>query len=166
MLLLTGPSGVREPRVYKDRPTHQHPDKSGFTYSASDNFQLTTNMDNSSSTSASPPAVDLSPYVTIQPPLSRCGHGPGLLLIRPHCYATCQEQNKSLDPEPLKKWAEESFTVAQVTLDDKSTSDKSALRELILKAEQGLAERPECDTKEKVGLIGMKLSEPLFHDMY
>ncbi|KAJ5138257.1 uncharacterized protein N7515_003105, partial [Penicillium bovifimosum] len=107
----------------------------------------------SSITPASTPVVVVSPYVTIQPPMSRCGRGPGLLLIRPHCYATCQEQNESLDPEPLKKWAEESFTVAQVTLDDQSASDKSVLRELLLKAEQDLIKRPECDTTEKIGLI-------------
>ncbi|KAJ5567813.1 hypothetical protein N7535_007119 [Penicillium sp. DV-2018c] len=97
--------------------------------------------------------VDVSPYVTIQPPLSRCGRGPGLLLIRPHCYVKCQERNETLDPEPLKKWAEESFTVAQITLDDKSAGDKTALRELILEAERDLTGRSECDTKEKIGLI-------------
>ncbi|CAP97346.1 Pc22g00580 [Penicillium rubens Wisconsin 54-1255] len=96
--------------------------------------------------------VDLSPNVTIQPPLSRCGHGPGLILIRPLCYATCQQQNKTLDPEPLKKWAEESFIVAQITLDEKSAIDISSLRELLQEAERGLTERLECDT-EKVGLI-------------
>lgn len=56
--------------------------------------------------------VDSSPYVTTQPPISRCGHGPGLILIRPLCYATSQQQNKTLDSEPLKKWTEESFIVA------------------------------------------------------
>ncbi|CAG8161519.1 unnamed protein product [Penicillium nalgiovense] len=97
--------------------------------------------------------VDLSLHVTIQPPLSRCGHGPGLILIRPLCYATCQQQNKTLDPEPLKKWAEESFTVAQITVDEKSAIDISSLRELLQEAERGLTERLECDTKGKVGLI-------------
>ncbi|KAJ5260870.1 hypothetical protein N7524_008503 [Penicillium chrysogenum] len=97
--------------------------------------------------------VDLSPHVTIQPPLSRCGHGPGLILIRPLCYATCQQQNKTLDPEPLKKWAEESFTVVQISVDEKSAIDISPLRELLQEAERGLTKRLECDTKEKVGLI-------------
>ncbi|KAJ5503809.1 hypothetical protein N7463_006683 [Penicillium fimorum] len=97
--------------------------------------------------------VELNPYVTIQPPLSRCGHGPGLILIRPLCYATCEQQNKTLDPEPLKKWGEESFTVAQITLDEKSAIDRSSLRKLIQEVERGLTERLECDTREKVGLI-------------
>jgi carboxymethylenebutenolidase len=108
--------------------------------------------------SCSPSAkAELSPYVTIQPPLSRCGHGPGLILIRPLCYATCQQQNKTLDPEPLKKWAEESFTVAQITLNEKSAADISSLRELLQEAERGLTERLECDTKEKIGLIGTEV---------
>ncbi|KAG0161654.1 hypothetical protein PDIDSM_5329 [Penicillium digitatum] len=103
--------------------------------------------------SASSTQVDLSPYVIIQPPLSRCGHGPGLIIIRPLCYATCQRDNKTLDPEPLKKWAEESFTVAQITVDEKSVIDRSSVRELLQEAERGLIERLECDAKEKVGLI-------------
>ncbi|KAJ5941815.1 hypothetical protein N7516_001983 [Penicillium verrucosum] len=107
-------------------------------------------MTKSSLTSAQ---VDLTPHITIQPPISRCGHGPGLILIRPLCYSTCQQQNKTLDPEPLKKWAEESFTVAQITVDEKSAIDIPSLRELLQEAERGLTERLECDTKEKVGLI-------------
>lgn len=117
-------------------------------------------MTKSSLTSAQ---VDLSPHITIQPPISRCGHGPGLILIRPLCYATCQQQNKTLDPEPLKKWAEESFTVAQITVDEKSAIDIPSLRELLQEAERGLTERLECDTKEKVGLIGTEVSSRLFH---
>ncbi|CRL21410.1 unnamed protein product [Penicillium camemberti] len=69
---------------------------------------------------------DPSSYVTIQPPISR---------------------------QPLKKWAEESFTVAQITVDEKSAIDRSSLRELLREAERGLIERLECDTKENVGLI-------------
>ena len=106
-----------------------------------------------------PPApVDLSPYVTLQPPLSRCGHGPGLILIRPLCFATCQQQNKTLDPEPLKKWAEESFTVAQITFD----STKVSLQEIINEAEHGLIERG-CDSMERIGLIGETISLIFIH---
>ncbi|CAG8412075.1 unnamed protein product [Penicillium salamii] len=92
--------------------------------------------------------LDPSQILTIQPPLSRCGQGPALIIVRPSCYATCQQHNNSLDPEPLKKWAEESFTVAQLTLDQSialHTQDllNQAVHELV---KQG------CDG-EKVGLI-------------
>ncbi|OQD79783.1 hypothetical protein PENANT_c044G09612 [Penicillium antarcticum] len=94
--------------------------------------------------------VQLSQCMTLQPPLSRRGKGPGLILIRPLSHAKCQEDNKTLDPEPLKKWAEESFIVAQIAL-DKSNNEKSLL-ELIRDAEHALLQRPECDG-EKIGLI-------------
>jgi carboxymethylenebutenolidase len=87
----------------------------------------------------------------LQSPLSRCGKGPGLILVRPLSHAKCQEQNKTLDPEPLKKWAEESFTVVQITLGKLITD--TPLQQLISNAEHALLERPECDGK-KVGLIG------------
>lgn len=119
-------------------------------------FQSLNMADSNSSVTAA--TVDLSPHVVIQPPLSRCGHGPGLVLIRPLCYATCQQQNKTLDPEPLKKWAEESFTVAQITVDHKSAVDKSSLQELIQQAENGLTETLACDSKGKAGLIGTKVA--------
>jgi carboxymethylenebutenolidase len=98
----------------------------------------------------SPSSVDPDPSLTFQAPLSRCGHGPGLILIQPLCYATCQPQNNTLDPEPLMKWAEESFTVARITLE---SATEASLRELIIKAEQGLIERG-CDSKGRIGLIG------------
>lgn len=116
------------------------------------------NMTDTSSPFASVPAVELSSQVTIQPPLSRCGHGPGLILIRPLCYATCQQRNKTLDPEPLKKWAEESFTVAQITMDGQSGIERASVEDLIHDAEDGLSERPECDSKGKIGLIGTGLT--------
>ncbi|KAJ5871191.1 uncharacterized protein N7529_003544 [Penicillium soppii] len=110
------------------------------------------------------PSVDSNTYATFQSPLSRCGHGPGLILIRPSCYATCQAQNKSLDPEPLMKWAEESFTVAQITVESVT---QASLRESINKAERGLIERG-CDTRDRMGLIvfGSKHDYPLqFEEM-
>jgi carboxymethylenebutenolidase len=93
----------------------------------------------------------LSQCITLQLPLSRCGKGPGVILIRPLSHAQCQEDNKTLDPEPLKKWAEESFIVAQITLD--SSNSDTPLQELINDAENALLERTECDSK-KIGLIG------------
>ena len=51
--------------------------------------------------------------LTLQPPLSRRGRGPGLILLldptQPYHRST-----KTLDPPPLQKWAEEGYAVAQV----------------------------------------------------
>lgn len=98
--------------------------------------------------------VELQPDVILQPPLSRCGQGPALILIRPSCYSDCQEQNKSLDPEPLQKWAEESFAVAQVTINPPDSGDPVAMRNMIWAAKNGLAALPECTNKEEYGIIG------------
>lgn len=99
--------------------------------------------------------VELAVNATLQPPLSRCGHGPGLILLRPACYAGCQQDNKSLDPEPLQKWAEESFAVVQITIDVQSSKDLATLLALIKTAKDGLTALPECD-QGKFGLIGMR----------
>ncbi|KAL2869706.1 uncharacterized protein BJX67DRAFT_370558 [Aspergillus lucknowensis] len=99
------------------------------------------------------PSVEIQADVILQPPLSRCGHGPGLLLIRPRAYVTCQSNNTSLDPEPLQKWAEESFAVVQVTLDAQSSGLQSTVSDLVRNAVQVLTELPGCETKDKFGLI-------------
>ncbi|CAI7667924.1 unnamed protein product [Penicillium pancosmium] len=90
--------------------------------------------------------------IVLQPPLSRCGQGPGLILLRPASYAGYQQQNTSLDPEPLQKWAEESFAVAQITLDVDLSGDRAALPHLIQEAQDGLAALSEC-TQDQFGLI-------------
>lgn len=52
----------------------------------------------------SAPSVTLSPNATLQPPLSRLGHGPGLILLT--AFENESFENDTLDPEPSKKWAE------------------------------------------------------------
>jgi carboxymethylenebutenolidase len=59
------------------------------------------------------PPIILTPDITLQSPLSRRGHGPGLVLVVDH-YAALEESATSVDPPPLQKWAEEGFAVAQI----------------------------------------------------
>ncbi|KAL4984162.1 hypothetical protein BDW68DRAFT_167469 [Aspergillus falconensis] len=99
------------------------------------------------------PIVHVAPDVLLQPPLSRCGRGPGLLLIRAAAHAQCQANNHSLDPEPLQKWAEESFAVAQITLDAESSKNQAALSDLVRSAEKALSGLAECDKKDKFGVL-------------
>lgn len=56
---------------------------------------------------------DVAPHITFQAPLSRRGHGPGLIIVADH-YAALDKSDTSLDPPPLVKWAEEGFAVALV----------------------------------------------------
>ncbi|KAJ4350767.1 hypothetical protein N0V95_004444 [Ascochyta clinopodiicola] len=65
-----------------------------------------------------PPPQQISPHLILQPPLSRRGKGPGLILVLDH-YALIEASEQHLDPPPLQKWAEEGFTVAQVLVPGK-----------------------------------------------
>ncbi|KAF1932456.1 uncharacterized protein M421DRAFT_417172 [Didymella exigua CBS 183.55] len=65
-----------------------------------------------------PSPKQISPHLILQPPLSRRGNGPGLILILDH-YALVEESDKHLDPPPLQKWAEEGFAVVQLLVPGK-----------------------------------------------
>lgn len=65
-----------------------------------------------------PTPQQISPHLLLQPPLSRRGNGPGLILILDH-YALVEESEKHLDPPPLQKWAEEGFAVVQLLVPGK-----------------------------------------------
>jgi carboxymethylenebutenolidase len=112
-------------------------------------------MTSSSTSLPSAPRVELNPRVVLQPPLSRCGHGPGLILIRPSHFAKCQEENQSLDPEPLQKWAEESCAIVQISLDVEASGDKGRVLDLVKTAIESLNSLQECDRKDQFGLLGM-----------
>lgn len=97
-------------------------------------------------------AVEFGPIV-IQPPLTRYGSGPGLFILRPAAFANCQGQNQSLDPEPLQKWAEEGFSVAQITLDVQNCNT-DAIASLVSQARRHLFDLQECTSDNSFGLIG------------
>lgn len=63
----------------------------------------------------SAPRVPLSALgATLQPPLTRRGHGPGIIIFLPHADALAPVGvlgKESLDPQPQLKWAEEGFAV-------------------------------------------------------
>jgi carboxymethylenebutenolidase len=90
--------------------------------------------------------------IALQRPLSRCERGPGLILIRPLCYADCQKHNDSLDPEPLLKWAEESFATVQVTF-GADASNAATVQDRIRDAKGELTTLEECTAKNRYGLI-------------
>lgn len=59
--------------------------------------------------------IRLSANVTLQPPLSRRGSGPALIIFLAADYISQKENSsKTLDPEPIQKWAEEGFCVVEV----------------------------------------------------
>ncbi len=78
----------------------------------------------------SAPIIRLAGNATLQPPLSRRGYGPGLVVITPEDPLSPSERVprdkrengnesdsrniKTLDPLPQKKWAEEGYAVVQL----------------------------------------------------
>ncbi|KAI1463744.1 carboxymethylenebutenolidase [Daldinia caldariorum] len=94
-------------------------------------------------------SVEQSPNLTIQPPLSRRGHGPGLLLLL-DAELDLRKHERTLDPPPLHKWAEEGFAVAQLRI---TKSDAISIRDGIRSALSALLELPSCDQAKKIGVI-------------
>ncbi|CAK5276090.1 unnamed protein product [Mycena citricolor] len=95
----------------------------------------------------SAPAVALAEGITIQPPLTRRGTGPGLIVFVPP-ESSLDLSNKTgdekpLDPLPVQKWAEEGFAVVGIT------TGHVDIVECLKKAVDGLLALEELDTREK-----------------
>ncbi|KAF2967845.1 hypothetical protein GQX73_g5780 [Xylaria multiplex] len=119
----------------------------------------------------SAPLVQLAGNATLQPPLTRRGYGPGLIVIAPGDPLSFSERQlpvdeqekenesdnrdfKTLDPLPQKKWAEEGYAVVQLTFGDgqqgKEGWDIEAALGQAIEALKGLE---ACDVKDRFGLI-------------
>ncbi|RAQ40996.1 carboxymethylenebutenolidase [Aspergillus flavus] len=96
--------------------------------------------------------VKLTDNVTIHAPLSRQGHGPGIIIIRDDTPTSQRNERSTLDPEPLQKWAEESYTVVQVTV----SSDHPAVKEDLHRAIDALDGHDNCDKETGYGVISPK----------
>ncbi|KAL2173119.1 uncharacterized protein P884DRAFT_233152 [Thermothelomyces heterothallicus CBS 202.75] len=90
--------------------------------------------------------VQVTPDISIQPPLSRRGNGPGLVLVVSK-NLDLSSYEKTLDPPPLQKWAEEGYSVAQVRI-----GDGSSITSQVGIAVAELQKLPEC-SGEKFGLV-------------
>ncbi|KAK4225277.1 hypothetical protein QBC38DRAFT_483483 [Podospora fimiseda] len=90
--------------------------------------------------------VDISARLSIQPPLSRRGSGPGLILVISieAGVDALQPSASSLDPPPRQKWAEEGYAVAQVV---QSVNTPGEVGQDIALAIDKLKELKECDGK-------------------
>lgn len=116
-------------------------------------YEDSVKMTSSTELSSAKP-IPFGSQIVIQPPLTRLGSGPGLLLLRPSRFSDCQQKNETLDPEPIQKWAEEGFAVAQITVEgDGITSD--TILDLSSQAKQHLADLPQCSSTGSIGLIGI-----------
>ncbi|KAF2846812.1 hypothetical protein T440DRAFT_492386 [Plenodomus tracheiphilus IPT5] len=106
-----------------------------------------------------PAPQQISPHLTLQAPLSRRGRGPGLVLVLDHYAQVEGNESKHLDPEPLKKWAEEGFAVVQLLVPGKveDGGEFPLQRALdLLKACEG------CEFEKGVGLISYISRTPYY----
>ncbi|KAF8911887.1 hypothetical protein CPB85DRAFT_1302927 [Mucidula mucida] len=93
------------------------------------------------------PLVRLSPNAVLQPPRTRRGTGPGMIVILPPSSAVkpSTRAEKPLDPEPVLKCAEEGFAVVGVT----PFSEGWSISEAISQGVDALLDLQELDTKDK-----------------
>lgn len=94
------------------------------------------------------PLVSLSPNVVLQPPLSRRGVGPGVLLFLPDHVALSSGTTKPLDPEPVTKWAEEGFAVVAVT-----AAESTSIDQVIQQGLDALQALDQVDIKDRFAVI-------------
>jgi len=97
--------------------------------------------------------IQIGPNIVLQPPLSRRGTGPGIIIFLPdlvNVVLADQSAVKTLDPDPITKWAEEGFAVVAITGSDEILSAAQALKEAlgVLQALQ------QVDIKQKFAVIG------------
>ena len=92
-----------------------------------------------------------APYIELQPPLSRRGHGPGVLVfLAPHPPDGTRKA-ETLDPEPVMKWAEEGYAVVGVRTESHSREEVDKAFEVGIKA---LMDCNECTKKDKLAVMG------------
>ena len=91
----------------------------------------------------------IAPGITLVQPLSRRGHGPGLVLLVSDTGVASSSTLRIEDgiPSPLMKWAEEGYTVVEVTpaaLDNGAQALALAVKELA-----------DCSTTQPRGVVGL-----------
>ena len=99
--------------------------------------------------------IRITADIVLQPPLSRRGTGPGIIIFLPdpaNLVLADQSTAKPLDPDPITKWAEEGFAVVAIsgTSSDQVASAAQALKEPL----EALQAIEQVDIKEKFAVIG------------
>lgn len=110
----------------------------------------------------SAPAVELSPTLTLQPPLSRRGRGPGIVIVVSDEADIKNNTNptKTLDPVPIQKWAEEGYVVAQLKKPSANASSWK-FEEDLKSAIDALKSHETCTEKSKFAAVGAYMTSDL-----
>ncbi|KIX00867.1 uncharacterized protein Z518_09932 [Rhinocladiella mackenziei CBS 650.93] len=103
------------------------------------------------------PTADISSlgeHISLLPPLSRRGYGPGLILILPEWTPTYSQGGAVCEdgvPPPLLKWAEEGFAVVEIR--EPAFKEQSVEKEVLEKAVTALEACEQCRAEGGIGLI-------------
>lgn len=103
---------------------------------------------------------EIAEGITLLRPLSRKGHGPGLIILAPPSPPIQDNNNPTTSSKEIQngipslrmKWAEEGYCVAQIQPHASSSSSSSSSSALQI-AVQALQACAECEPKEKMGII-------------
>ncbi|UPL02565.1 hypothetical protein LCI18_013499 [Fusarium solani-melongenae] len=90
----------------------------------------------------------LSKGMLLLPPLSRRGHGPGLIILHRHSEDPLTFYDGA--PSPLLKWAEEGYAVVQL---DPTSFDGRSAEDVLRETVEALDQCAKCDPKGNVGLV-------------
>ncbi|KAK5170509.1 uncharacterized protein LTR77_005097 [Saxophila tyrrhenica] len=99
----------------------------------------------------------INDFCTIQPPLTRKGIGPGLILLLPNDI-DLSTSDKTLDPPPLQKWAEEGYAVAQIQLANDVSESNWKENSYLDSAVTALKDLDTCESTERLGLISYNIA--------
>jgi carboxymethylenebutenolidase len=92
----------------------------------------------------------LRPGVSLQPPLTRLGSGPGLILFTTEDVYDEEVTQRDDAPTAVLKWAEEGYTVVQISA---AAVEPSKIEALLTEAFEALDRCEVCQPKDKVGLV-------------
>lgn len=103
---------------------------------------------------------EIAQGITLLRPLSRKGHGPGLIILAPPSPPAQDNNNPTTSSKEIQngipslrmKWAEEGYCVAQIQPHASSSSSSSSCSVLQI-AVQALQACAECEPKEKMGIV-------------
>lgn len=92
----------------------------------------------------------LKPGISLQPPLTRLGVGPGIILLTTQDVYDEQVTQRDDAPTAVLKWAEEGYTVFQVSVAAVQFSNVTNIFEDAMKA---FEQCEACQPKNKIGLV-------------
>lgn len=92
---------------------------------------------------------ELGPGVSLLSPLTRRGHGPGIILL----VSDSDASTKIIEgvPSHLVKWAEEGYTVVEIQQQALANGAAGVLKRSV----DALKDNPKCEPKDRIGVIGM-----------